>query len=86
MLFDGFVTAEEAIQADYGMPNLRQRKRLEAARDHFKNILDALTSKMPLDLISEMIHSGIKEMREISGTRDDVSLYDHIFNQFCVGK
>ena len=85
-LFEGIVTAENVIQSEGAVPNLRQRKTLEKARMEILAGMEAIDSHHPGELVSEILKAAIQALSEISGRRTEEDLYDQIFGQFCIGK
>jgi tRNA modification GTPase len=65
---------------------LRQRKILEAVQDQLQRCLSAIDQKRSVDIISERLKLAIERLTEISGDRANADIYDHIFDQFCIGK
>ena len=85
-LFKGIVTADEVLQSDQAVPNLRQRKILEKAYNEIQGCLEAIAAHQTSDIVSQMLNNAILALSEITGLRTDEDLYDQIFSQFCIGK
>ena len=84
-LFQGIVAAEEIMQSEQAMPNLRQRRVLEGAQREIQAAIQTMQSQGVADIVSERLQAGIQQLQEISGQRNE-DLYDYIFGQFCIGK
>ena len=85
-LFNGIVTAEEMMHREQAMPNLRQRRILERAQKAVRASIEALQQGGFADIVSAQLHAVIRQLQDVSGVRSEGDLYDHIFDQFCIGK
>jgi tRNA modification GTPase len=86
LIFDDLVRHRGAAGYESVTPNLRQRKILEAVQDQLQRCLSAIDQKRSVDIISERLKLAIERLTEISGDRANADIYDHIFDQFCIGK
>ncbi|MGD9309733.1 MAG: tRNA uridine-5-carboxymethylaminomethyl(34) synthesis GTPase MnmE, partial [Desulfosarcina sp.] len=86
MIFEDLVHTPAISLSETATPNLRQRRILEAVHHELTRAVAAAESGQPLDILSEQLNRASTTLKEISGKRNQEDLYDHIFNQFCIGK
>jgi tRNA modification GTPase len=68
------------------VPNVRQKKCLEHARDALGRAEDLLKSGAYGELVSLELHAARRRLEAILGWESDDELLDSIFSQFCIGK
>lgn len=68
------------------VPNLRHKKALSKARDHFNDAVINLKNGVPMEIISIDLKGGLENLEMITGESAGDELYDSIFSQFCLGK
>jgi tRNA modification GTPase len=86
MIFEDLVHGPAITLSETATPNLRQRQILEAVHHELTQAVAAAESGQPLDILSEQLNRACITLKDISGKRNQEDLYDHIFNQFCIGK
>jgi tRNA modification GTPase len=67
-------------------PNLRHRKALEVASQHFKSAALNMKDGFPMEIIAVDLNGGLEALTEITGESGNEDLYDKIFSEFCLGK
>lgn len=68
------------------IPNLRQKKCLQNAREALTKAAMLLASCSHGELVSLELQTARKELEAILGWENDAELLDRIFSQFCIGK
>jgi tRNA modification GTPase len=86
LIFNNLVGDKAAARHDSVTPNLRQRKLLEAVRENIEKCLAATEESLASEIISDQLNRALERLEAVSGNRSDTDLYDHIFDQFCIGK
>jgi tRNA modification GTPase len=86
IIYNDLIMEKEAARYNGVTPNLRQCKILESAQSALQNCDCAAQERQPVDIISEYLDYVINRLYEISGDPSTGDLYDHIFDQFCIGK
>lgn len=72
---------------DIVITNIRHQNALTAALFYIDNSINALTSSVPSDLVSEDLRQCIQHLEEITGSRIDTeTVLGNIFSHFCIGK
>jgi tRNA modification GTPase len=85
-IFNGIVAESGMVAGERVSPNLRQRNILERAARESQALAAAMETQPAIELISEKMNLIRRVLEEISGSRGQEDLYEHIFSQFCVGK
>lgn len=85
-VFNDWVCQKEKPHWQQVTPNFRQRKILEKVLSELKPCCSVDETGHPPEITAEMLRRAQELLEGISGNRDKQTLYDHIFNQFCVGK
>jgi tRNA modification GTPase len=86
LIFKGLVSGESTVSNERVTPNLRQRKILEKVMSELKKCLVGTETETSVEFVSERLNRTLQLLDEISGSRKQEDLYDHIFSQFCIGK
>ncbi|BBO70201.1 tRNA modification GTPase MnmE [Desulfosarcina alkanivorans] len=86
LIFKDIVHGQQGAGDTWAAPNLRQRKILEKTSAALAPLTGQGVSGQPIELVSERLKHSLQLIGEISGVDGREDLYDHIFNQFCVGK
>lgn len=66
--------------------NLRQRKLLEAARQHVDQACRCIDQTSEAELVAIEIKDALGSLQEILGQGVSEDVLDHIFKRFCIGK
>jgi tRNA modification GTPase len=81
------VTRTEMDSASVSLaPNLRHKKALMEASQHFKAAVLNTREGRPMEIIAVDLKSGLDALAEITGESADEQLYEKIFSEFCLGK
>jgi tRNA modification GTPase len=81
------VTGTEMDSASVSLaPNLRHKKALMEASQHFKAAVLNTREGQPMEIIAVDLKSGLDALAEITGESADEELYEKIFSEFCLGK
>ena len=86
MIFEDLVHGPALSLSETATPNLRQRRLLEDVYRKLMQALAAAESGQSLDILSDLLSRASTILNDITGKRTQDDLYDHIFNQFCIGK
>jgi len=83
--------AEMCIQSDLStenpiVPNLRQKKRIEAGLHHAKAVDEGLHTETPPELLTIDLQAALDALGEVIGITFREDLLDQIFSRFCIGK
>ncbi len=68
------------------VPNLRQKRAIEEARDATLRARDALQSGAPPEIAALDLREALSHMDTILGAGTDDEVLDQIFSRFCIGK
>ncbi len=68
------------------VPNMRQAKHLEEAKEELTNLLSLLSSWYEVDLIYTHLENTVKCLKEITGEITTEDVLDKVFSNFCIGK
>ena len=86
LIFKDLFSGESIVGNERVTPNLRQRKILEKVKRQLERCMIATETEQSVVVVSEMLNGSLLLLDEISGSRKQEDLYDHIFSQFCIGK
>ncbi|MBC2711349.1 MAG: tRNA uridine-5-carboxymethylaminomethyl(34) synthesis GTPase MnmE [Desulfosarcina sp.] len=86
LIFKELVSGQNIVNGESVTPNLRQRKILEKAKQEIQRFNFAVETEQSLEFMSGMLNNVLQILEEISGNRNKEDLYNHIFDQFCIGK
>jgi tRNA modification GTPase len=67
-------------------PNLRHRRALMEASQHFKNAAGNARGGSPMEIIALDLNSGLEALGEVIGETTNEEILDKIFSEFCLGK
>ena len=68
------------------IPNLRHKRALEEASQHFDSAALNMKEGSPMEIIAVDLNGGLEALTEITGESGNEDLYDKIFSEFCLGK
>ncbi len=68
------------------IPNVRQAKALEAARQAIERALAAAQEERWVETIVQELEEALDRLGEITGKNRSEALLEQVFNQFCIGK
>lgn len=86
LIFKDLMSGKSDFSHERATPNLRQRKILERAVQQMERCSLAIDTVPSLEVVSGMLTEVLHLLEEITGNKNNVDLYDHIFSQFCIGK
>lgn len=66
--------------------NTRHFQALNAALESANNILSALSSNIPTDLVTQDVRETINHLGEITGEITSMDILQNVFANFCIGK
>ena len=81
-----FAVKNEAIKESSIVPNIRQKKLLNEARDAAIEGLEGLKACVSSELVAIDINEAKKKLKEILGENIKKDILENIFSQFCIGK
>lgn len=64
----------------------RHRRALEVSALELSGAQDALTRRLPLDLVAQNLRQGLEALDDLEGRTTAEDLLDRIFSRFCLGK
>lgn len=80
------LAGEKDPDPDEVVPNIRQARTLEAARNELKLLIDDIRMTIPYDLLGVRLEASCSMLSEITGEITPSEILDSIFSKFCVGK
>jgi tRNA modification GTPase len=86
LIFRDIVSGKSLVNHEGVTPNLRQRKILEKVIQKLQRCNKLTQTKQSIELVSGLLNDALLLLDDICGNRKREDLYDHIFNQFCIGK
>ena len=81
-----FYFEELLLQKRDILVNVRQRDLLHKANKSLSQAIDAMTKKVPVDLIVVELYDCWSYIKEIVGENAKEDLLDELFKRFCIGK
>jgi tRNA modification GTPase len=83
---DTVTSISESSQSQVIISNVRHLNALKRAAEHLHEVITAIDSGLPQDLMSIDIRSALHHMGEITGEISTDEVLGNIFSKFCIGK
>ena len=81
-----FINKELEYDSDFIITNVRHKQILEAVMEELKEVIEAIDSMVPIDLISVALTGAGNRLGEITGETVNNEVLETIFHKFCIGK
>ncbi len=83
---DRVMADDGSMASSHVAPNLRHKRALIEASQHFKNAVRNTRDGLPMEVIALDLNGGLEALGEITGETSNEEILDKIFSEFCLGK